>query len=125
MKKVKHFISLLCAMLLLSGSICTGNAEGAETMSTPQTGYTAPVPAAYFRPSDQQDTLFTIQTFFDYNLNVSETSRQLFVHRNTLVYRLEKIHERTGLDLRDFDDAIVLKVALMVKRYLDTRPDRF
>ncbi|MBQ1552283.1 MAG: helix-turn-helix domain-containing protein [Clostridia bacterium] len=72
-----------------------------------------------------QDTLFTIQTFFDYNLNVSETSRQLFVHRNTLVYRLEKIHERTGLDLRDFDDAIVLKVALMVKRYLDTRPDRF
>lgn len=72
-----------------------------------------------------QDTLFTIQTFFDYNLNVSETSRRLFVHRNTLVYRLEKIHERTGLDLRDFDDAIVLKVALMVKRYLDTRPDRY
>jgi carbohydrate diacid regulator len=65
-----------------------------------------------------EETLFTIQRFFENNLNVSETSRGLFVHRNTLVYRLEKIKKLTGLDLREFDDAIVFKVALMVKRYL-------
>lgn len=65
-----------------------------------------------------QETLFTIQRFFENNLNVSETSRKLFVHRNTLVYRLEKIKKITGLDLREFEDAIVFKVALMVKRYL-------
>ena len=64
------------------------------------------------------ETLFTIQRFFENNLNVSETSRKLFVHRNTLVYRLEKIKKLTGLDLRGFEDAIVFKVALMVKRYL-------
>ncbi len=68
-----------------------------------------------------QETLFTIQKFFENNLNVSETSRKLFVHRNTLVYRLEKIKKLTGLDLREFDDAIVFKVALMVKKYLDSR----
>ncbi len=64
------------------------------------------------------ETLFTIQRFFENNLNVSETSRGLFVHRNTLVYRLEKIKKLTGLDLREFDDAILFKVALMVKKYL-------
>ncbi len=64
------------------------------------------------------ETLFTIQRFFENNLNVSETSRGLFVHRNTLVYRLEKIKKLTGLDLREFDDAILFRVALMVKRYL-------
>ena len=64
------------------------------------------------------ETLFTIQRFFENSLNVSETSRKLFVHRNTLVYRLEKIKKLTGLDLREFEDAIVFKVALMVKRYL-------
>ena len=68
-----------------------------------------------------QETLFTIHKFFENNLNVSETSRKLFVHRNTLVYRLEKIRNLTGLDLREFDDAIVFKIALMVKKYLDTR----
>lgn len=62
------------------------------------------------------ETLFTIQRFFENNLNVSETSRKLFVHRNTLVYRLEKIKKITGLDLREFEDAIVFKVALMVKK---------
>ena len=67
------------------------------------------------------ETLFTIQKFFENNLNVSETSRKLFVHRNTLVYRLEKIRKITGLDLREFDDAIVFKIALMVKKYLDSR----
>ena len=65
-----------------------------------------------------QETLFTIDKFFENNLNVSETSRKLFVHRNTLVYRLEKIKKITGLDLREFDHAIVFRVALMVKKYL-------
>jgi carbohydrate diacid regulator len=68
-----------------------------------------------------QETLFTINKFFENNLNVSETSRKLFVHRNTLVYRLEKIKKLTGLDLRQFDHAIVFKVALMVRQYLSSR----
>ncbi len=72
-----------------------------------------------------QETLFTIQRFFENNLNVSETSRKLFVHRNTLVYRLEKIKRLTGLDLREFDDAIVFKVALMVKKYLTANPVKY
>ncbi|MBO5227006.1 MAG: helix-turn-helix domain-containing protein [Ruminococcus sp.] len=71
------------------------------------------------------ETLFTIQKFFENNLNVSETSRKLFVHRNTLVYRLEKIKKLTGLDLREFDHAIVFKIALMVKRYLSANPAKF
>lgn len=72
-----------------------------------------------------QETLFTIQKFFENNLNVSETSRKLFVHRNTLVYRLEKIKKITGLDLRQFDHAIVFKIALMVNKYLRTSPVKF
>ena len=68
-----------------------------------------------------QETLFTINKFFENNLNVSETARKLFVHRNTLVYRLEKIKKLTGLDLREFDDAITFKVSLMVKKYLVSR----
>lgn len=68
-----------------------------------------------------QETLFTINKFFENSLNVSETSRKLFVHRNTLVYRLEKIKKLTGLDLRQFDHAIIFKVALMVKKYLASR----
>ena len=68
-----------------------------------------------------QETLFTIHKFFENNLNVSETARKLFVHRNTLVYRLEKIKKLTGLDLREFDDAITFKFALMVKKYLMSR----
>ena len=71
-----------------------------------------------------QETLFTINKFFENNLNVSETSRKLFVHRNTLVYRLEKIKKLTGLDLRQFDHAIVFKVALMVRKYLASREVR-
>ena len=71
-----------------------------------------------------QETLFTINKFFENNLNVSETSRKLFVHRNTLVYRLEKIKKLTGLDLRQFDHAIVFKVALMVRKYLSSREVR-
>jgi carbohydrate diacid regulator len=70
-------------------------------------------------PTDlDEETLNTINTFFDYNLNVSETSRQLFVHRNTLVYRMEKIQKATGLDLRKFDDALTFKIALMVVNYM-------
>lgn len=65
------------------------------------------------------ETLFTIQKFFENNLNISETSRQLYVHRNTLVYRLDKIQKITGLDLRKLDDAITFKVAMLVKKYLD------
>lgn len=72
-----------------------------------------------------QETLFTIQRFFENNLNVSETSRKLFVHRNTLVYRLEKIKKITGLDLREFDHAIVFKIALMVKKYLKSNPVKY
>ncbi len=72
-----------------------------------------------------KETLFTIQKFFENNLNVSETSRKLFVHRNTLVYRLEKIKKLTGLDLREFDHAIIFKVALMVKKYLSANPVKY
>lgn len=64
------------------------------------------------------ETLTTINKFFDNNLNVSETSRQLFVHRNTLVYRIEKIQKSTGLDLRNFEDALTFKIALMVVNYM-------
>ncbi len=72
-----------------------------------------------------RETLLTIQCFFENNLNVSETSRKLFVHRNTLVYRLEKIRKITGLDLREFEHAITFKVALMVKKYLSSKPNLF
>ena len=64
------------------------------------------------------EMLTTIQKFFDNNLNVSETSRQLFVHRNTLVYRIEKLHQATGLDIRKFDDALTFKIALLVVNYM-------
>ncbi len=70
------------------------------------------------------ETIYTIQKFFENNLNVSETSRKLFVHRNTLVYRLDKIKKLTGLDLREFDDAIIFKVAMMVNKYLSSQPTR-
>ncbi len=70
-------------------------------------------------PDDlDEETLTTINKFFENNLNVSETSRQLFVHRNTLVYRIEKFQKSTGLDLRSFDDALTFKIALMVVNYL-------
>ncbi len=70
-------------------------------------------------PYDLDDeTLTTLNKFFENNLNVSETSRQLFVHRNTLVYRIEKIQKSTGLDLRSFDDALTFKIALMVVNYM-------
>ena len=73
----------------------------------------------------EPETLYTINKFFENNLNVSETSRKLFVHRNTLVYRLEKIKKLTGLDLREFDHAIVFKVALMVRKYLNSQNAKY
>jgi carbohydrate diacid regulator len=70
-------------------------------------------------PDDFDDeTLTTINKFFENSLNVSETSRQLYIHRNTLVYRLDKLQKSTGLDLRVFEDAITFKIALMVVKYM-------
>jgi carbohydrate diacid regulator len=70
-------------------------------------------------PDDfDEETLTTIDKFFENSLNVSETSRQLYIHRNTLVYRLDKLQKTTGLDLRVFEDAITFKIALMVVRYM-------
>lgn len=65
-----------------------------------------------------EETFSTIYSFFENNLNVSETSKKLFIHRNTLVYRLEKIKRLTGLDLKKFEDAIIFKIAIMIKKYL-------
>ncbi len=71
-------------------------------------------------PDDfDEETLTTINKFFANSLNVSETSRQLYIHRNTLVYRLDKLQKNTGLDLRVFEDAITLKIALMVVKYMN------
>lgn len=70
------------------------------------------------------EELITVYTFFDNSLNISETARQLFIHRNTLVYRLEKIQKKTGLDVRVFEDALTFKIAVMVEqhlKYLDTQ----
>ena len=64
------------------------------------------------------EILSTVNKFFDNSLNVSETSRQLFIHRNTLIYRIEKLQKATGLDVRIFDDALTLKIALMVVNYM-------
>ena len=70
-------------------------------------------------PDDfDEETITTINKFFENSLNVSETSRQLYIHRNTLVYRLDKLQKSTGLDLRVFEDAITFKIALMVVKYM-------
>ena len=71
-----------------------------------------------------EETLNTVDKFFENNLNVSETSRQLFIHRNTLVYRIEKLQKATGLDVRVFDDALTLKIALMVVSYLKNEKEQ-
>ena len=65
-----------------------------------------------------EETLSTVDKFFENSLNISETARQLFVHRNTLVYRLEKIQKQTGLDVRVFEDALTFKIALMVADHM-------
>ena len=75
-------------------------------------------------PDDfDEETLVTINKFFENSLNVSETSRQLYIHRNTLVYRLDKLEKSTGLDLRVFEDAITFKIALMVVKYMKYMED--
>lgn len=66
-----------------------------------------------------EETLNTVNKFFENSLNISETSRQLYIHRNTLVYRLDKLQKNTGLDVRTFDDAITFKIALMVAKYMN------
>ena len=71
-----------------------------------------------------EEMLQTIDRFFENNLNVSETSRQLYVHRNTLVYRIERLQKSTGLDIRKFDDALILKISLMVINYLESLKER-
>ncbi len=65
------------------------------------------------------ETLNTVEKLFENNLNISETARQLFIHRNTLVYRIDKIYKKTGLDLRNFEDALIFKIAIMVNQYKD------
>ena len=71
-------------------------------------------------PEDlDEELLTTVNKFFENNLNVSETSRQLYIHRNTLVYRIEKLEKYTGLDIRLFEDALTLKIALMVVNYMN------
>jgi len=71
------------------------------------------------------ETLATVNKFFENNLNVSETSRQLYIHRNTLVYRLDKLQKLTGLDLRNFDDSIIFKITLMVSKYMNFKESMF
>lgn len=66
----------------------------------------------------RDEELVTVYAFFDNNLNISETARKLFIHRNTLVYRLEKIQRKTGLDVRVFEDALTFKIAVMVEKHL-------
>ena len=71
-----------------------------------------------------EETTTTIQKFFENNLNISETARQLYVHRNTLVYRLERLEKVIGLDIRKFDDAVICKMALMISTYLIHKSDQ-
>ena len=68
-----------------------------------------------------EETMVTIQKFFDNNLNISETARQLYVHRNTLVYRLERLEKLLGLDIRKFEDAMTFKIALMVMSHMESQ----
>ena len=65
-----------------------------------------------------EENVVTIQKFFENNLNISETARQLYVHRNTLVYRLERLEKAIGLDIRRFDDAMTFKIAMMVLSHM-------
>lgn len=77
------------------------------------------------KPDDfDEETLVTVQKFFENNLNVSETARQLYIHRNTLVYRLEKLQKATGLDIRVFDDALTFQIGLMVANHMRFSADK-
>ena len=65
-----------------------------------------------------EETLTTVNAFFDNDLNISETARKLYIHRNTLGYRLDKIDRTTGLDIKKFDDALTFKIAMMVSKHM-------
>ena len=65
-----------------------------------------------------EESLHIIECFFDNDLNIAETARKLYLHRNTLVYRLDKFEKTTGLDLRNFEDAIVIRVGLMLREMI-------
>ena len=92
--------------------------EGFEFGDEETTIYEAECPSCGEVVDFDEETLTTINKFFENSLNVSETSRQLYIHRNTLVYRLDKLQKSTGLDLRVFEDAITFKIALMVVQYM-------
>ena len=92
--------------------------EGFEFGDEETTIYEAECPSCGEVVDFDEETLTTINKFFENSLNVSETSRQLYIHRNTLVYRLDKLQKYTGLDLRVFEDAITFKIALMVVKYM-------
>ena len=69
-----------------------------------------------------EEMLYTIEMFFKKDLNLSDTARQLYIHRNTLVYRLDKVQRQTGLDLRHFDDAVTFKILYKLKRCGQEKP---
>ena len=69
------------------------------------------------------ETAVTVEKMFENNLNISEAARQLFIHRNTLVYRVDKIKKNTGFDLREFEDAMMFRVVMMMKKYIEYMED--
>ena len=110
-------VDLIVYLLLTLGASAIGWFKASKEKKAKNT------PPEFHLPEEEHDDLddeilTTVQKFFDNNLNVSETSRQLYVHRNTLVYRIEKLHQSTGLDIRKFDDALTFKIALMVVNYM-------
>ncbi|MBQ8201674.1 MAG: helix-turn-helix domain-containing protein [Clostridia bacterium] len=71
-----------------------------------------------------EEMLYTIDMFFKKDLNLSDTARQLYIHRNTLVYRLDKVQKQTGLDLRSFEDAVTFKILMELKKVSGERTSR-
>ena len=129
---INIILAMTIYMTLCTGLLSLGNAGfmslGAYTSAILTVQYQLPMPLCQMfikeifdgKSPDEfdEETLSTINKFFENSLNVSETSRQLYIHRNTLVYRLDKLQKSTGLDLRIFDDAITFKIALMVVKYM-------
>ena len=126
-KEIEHYTANLTEWLETEGYSESRISYGSE-LGIGRLIYQLPIPLCkmFIReifggksPDDfDEETLTTISKFFENSLNVSETSRQLFIHRNTLVYRLDKLQKSTGLDLRVFEDAITFKIALMVVKYM-------
>jgi hypothetical protein len=80
---------------------------------TEQLGFVAQI----LKRADQlpdTEMYLTLEEFFAHDCNVSETAKKLFIHRNTLIYRLDKFKQETGLDARSFNDAVLVKVALLL-----------